>query len=174
MLLSSQYPEVGFITTPSPHISVQTLEVVLSPSVHVQFGSTLQREFHPSLLLKFPSSQYPFVGAVTTPSPHMSVHTLAVVELPDVHVHKDSTAHTALHPSPPTVLPSSQYPDLIIPTIPSPQVSVQVEAEVGLPPVQVAPVSTAQDKLHPSPFTKFPSSQTSVPPGASFPFPHTS
>ena len=57
ILLSSQYPEIGLMTAPSPHISIQTLGFVASPSVQDQLVSTEQVEEQPSLLSVFPSSQ---------------------------------------------------------------------------------------------------------------------
>ena len=93
---------------PSPHASEQLLAVVISPSVHVQPDSTAQLEFHPSLFALLPSSQYPEVGKVTKPSPHMSIQVLAVVVVPPEHVHFDSTVHVESHPSLFEVFPSSQ------------------------------------------------------------------
>jgi len=65
---------------------VQTLAVLESPNVHVQPVSTEHELLQPSEETEFPSSQYPEIGATTLPSPQVSLHTLAVEELPEVHV----------------------------------------------------------------------------------------
>ena len=136
--------------------------------------STAQVESHPSPLIKLPSSQYPVAGTTTTPSPHISVQELGVMESPSVHDQLGSTAQFASHPSPGRMLPSSQYPAFGIATIPSPHVSVQTVAPPVPPPVQLAPPSIVQVEEHPSPFIKFPSSQASVLPLAINPFPQVS
>mmetsp|Transcript_9282 Transcript_9282/g.8939 ORF Transcript_9282/g.8939 Transcript_9282/m.8939 type:complete len:131 (-) Transcript_9282:217-609(-) len=87
---SSQYPAVGFITAPLPQLSVHEDWVVESPSVQFQPDSSAHEESQPSPLFLFPSSQYPDVGLITVPSPHVSVHWLAVVASPVVHSHPDS------------------------------------------------------------------------------------
>ena len=56
-LLSSQYPDAGFITRPSPHISEQVLAVVEVPRLHVYPVSTEQVELQPSPFIVPPSSQ---------------------------------------------------------------------------------------------------------------------
>lgn len=93
VLLSSQYPEVGTITLPSPQISVQTLATVELPDVQEYPVSTAQLLLHPSPLFVFPSSHEPLAGIIIFPSPHISVHTLLEVEVPKVHVYPASTAH---------------------------------------------------------------------------------
>jgi len=105
---SSQYPEVGLITFPSPQISEHALEVVELPAVHVHPVSTAQLESHPSPFAVLLSSQYPVAIFITFPSPQISVQTLAVVESPSVQVYPVSTAQEASHPSPVAVLLSSQ------------------------------------------------------------------
>ena len=59
---SSQYPAVGFITIPSPQVSVQAEEVEESPRVQPHPVSTAQLASHPSPVATPPSSQYPAVG----------------------------------------------------------------------------------------------------------------
>ena len=105
---SSQYPAVGLTTFPSPQMSEQAEAVDESPRVQVHKLSTAQLASHPSPGFVFPSSQYPAEGLITIPSPHVSVHELAVEESPSVQVYPASTAHVELHPSLSTVLPSSQ------------------------------------------------------------------
>ena len=107
-LPSSQYPAVGLITLASPQRSVHVLAVVGFPNVQVHPASSLHVDDHPSPPLVFPSSQYPLVGVVTFPSPHVSLQALAVELSPRVHVQSDSTAQLELHPSPSAELPSSQ------------------------------------------------------------------
>ena len=148
---SSQYPEVGSITKPSPHVSVQILAVEESPNVQVHLDSTAQVESHPSPATVFPSSQYPAVGSITIPSPHVSVQELAVEESPNVQVQPVSTAHDPSHPSPAVVPESSQYPAIGFMTAPSPQISVHTEAVEESPNVQDQLASTLQLELHPSP-----------------------
>ena len=82
---SSQYPTVGSITFPSPQTSSQTLAIAKLPNVQLQSDSTAQVSSHPSPLRMFPSSQYPEVGEMTFPSPHLSMQTLEVEESPRVH-----------------------------------------------------------------------------------------
>jgi len=81
VLPSSQYEDAKFsiLINPSPQISVHILALVESPKVQFAFTSTWQVEFQPSSSTLFPSSQYPFLGSTTIPSPHLSDHTLAVV-----------------------------------------------------------------------------------------------
>jgi len=99
------------------------------------------------------------VGIITFPSPHISVHTLAVEESPKVQDQLASTEQVEEQPSLFEVLPSSQYPAVGFTTLPSPQISVQVLA-VNIPPeVQVQSVSTEQEEDHPSLLFVFPSSQ---------------
>jgi len=87
------------------------------------------------------------------------VQVLAVEELPAVQLHPVSTPQLEFQPSPFTVLLSSQYPEVGLITIPSPQISVQTLAVVESPCVQVYPVSTAQEASHPSPAIVLLSSQ---------------
>lgn len=89
----------------------------------------------------------------------MSDQILAVEESPSVQVQSVSTDQEALQPSLGFVLPSSQYPEVGIITLESPQISVQTLEVEESPNVQVQPVSTPHVELHPSPFTEFPSSQ---------------
>ena len=105
---SSQYPARGFPTIPFPQILVQVEAVVESPRVQDQSVSTEQEESQPSPAAVPPSSQYPAVGFITLPSPHISVQTEAVVASPRVHCQFASTAQEASQPSPATVPPSSQ------------------------------------------------------------------
>ena len=109
---SSQYPVVGFTTKPSPHISDHELAVVVLPPDHCHLGSTAHDEEQPSVDVLSPSSQYVAAGlaGIIFPSPQKSSQILALEELPDVHVHPDSTAQDASQPSPGVVSPSSQYP----------------------------------------------------------------
>ena len=134
---SSQYPAVGLKIFPSPQISVQTLAVIEFPSVHVHPVSTTQLASHPSPIATPPSSQYPAVGLYIFPSPHISVHELAVIESPAVQVHPVSTAQLESHPSPFAVLLSSQYPAIGFITFPSPHISEHTLAVVESPSVQV-------------------------------------
>jgi len=113
---------VGTITTPSPQISEQLLAVVKLPRVQLHRDSTAQDELQPSPLIVFPSSQYPAVGFITLPSPQVSDQELAVVLLPDVQVYPVSTEQLESHPSPEAVFPSSQYPEDVSITFPSPQI----------------------------------------------------
>ena len=75
----------------------------------------------------------------------------------------------SLHPSPVTVLPSSQSSSDAF--NPSPQGDWHVSGVLGSPPVQVKPHSTVQVAEHPSSGTEAPSSHTSVP--ALLPSPQT-
>ena len=75
---------MGVITLPSPHISIQTLAVTMSPRVQLQLASTEQVASHPSPILELPSSQYPITWLTTIPSPQISVQTLAVEISPNV------------------------------------------------------------------------------------------
>ena len=159
---SSQYPVVGLITIPSPQVSAQLLAVVLSPPDHVYPVSTEQDELQPSLLTVFPSSQYPEATFITNPSPQISEHELAVVLLPLVQVYPVSTDQVELQPSPFIVPPSSQYPEAIFMTFPSPHISEQLLAVDAFPPEQVYPVSTEQVEDHPSPDIVLLSSQYPV------------
>ena len=59
---SSQYPEEGTTTIPSPHKSEQLLGLEESPSVHFHPVSTAQDASQPSPVATPPSSQYPAVG----------------------------------------------------------------------------------------------------------------
>lgn len=105
---SSQYPVAGDKTIPSPHVSPHTLAVKLSPNVQTQPASTEHEMFHPSPVIKFPSSQYPDVGAIDFPSPQISDQELAVEESPRVQVQPASTEQLLSHPSELFVFPSSQ------------------------------------------------------------------
>ena len=97
---------------------------------------------------------------ITIPSPQVSLQELAVVESPSVQSQPVSTEHVALHPSPESLSPSSQYVAPIgVITFPSPQSSVHELAVVEEPRVQVQPISTEQVLLHPSPSSLSPSSQ---------------
>ena len=156
---SSQYPEAGLITIPSPQISDHVLGVVELPAVHVHLVSTAQLESHPSPFTIFPSSQYPVVGTKTLPSPQISVQVLEVVGLPDVQPQPTSMLHREFQPSPLIKFPSSQRPAELVITIPSPQKSEHILVVVGLPWVHCQFVSTAQFESHPSPGDIFPSSQ---------------
>ena len=128
---------VGFSTTPSPQISLQTLAEDELPDVHVYPASTVQLLSQPSPLILLPSSQYPTATFITNPSPHISEHVLAVTLSPNVHVYPVSTEQVELHPSPFKILLSSQYPDVGFKIIPSPQVSAQLLAVEESPSVQV-------------------------------------
>ena len=99
-----------------------------SPNVQVQSASTAQAASHPSLGTIFPSSQYPAIGFITSPSPQISVHTEAVVASPSVQEYPVSTAQVDEHPSLSSVLESSQYPAIGATTFPSPQISLQLLA----------------------------------------------
>ena len=149
------------MTSPSPHISVQLLEVVLLPRVHSQLVSTAQVESQPSPSLVLPSSQYPVIGVMTNPSPQRSIQVLTVVVDPPGHVYLSSTAQVESHPSPSSVLPSSQKVDAGVKetTFPSPQISVQILGLLLSPKVQSQPDSTLQEESHPSLSIEFPSSQ---------------
>lgn len=71
-----------------------------------------------------------------------------------------STVQVDEHPSPPTLLPSSQYEESFkFIVIPSPHISAHVLAVVVFPVVHDQPVSTVQVESHPSPVTRLPSSQ---------------
>ena len=129
------------------------------PRVQVQSASTDHVEEQPSLSLLFPSSQYPKTGLKTIPSPHISVHELAVDESPKVHVQPGSTEHVEEQPSLSAFPPSSQYPAVGFITFPSPQVSCQLLAVEESPSVQVHPASTEQVDDHPSPSIILESSQ---------------
>ena len=156
---SSQYPAVGFMTSPSPQTSLHTEAVEESPSVQEYPVSTAQVEEHPSLSAVLESSQYPAIGAIENPSPHTSVQILAVEVSPKVHSQFASTAHEASHPSLAVVPPSSQYPAVGFTTAPSPQISVHTAAVEESPRVQDQNVSTAQEASQPSPVVVPPSSQ---------------
>lgn len=107
---------------PSSHASLprrfpspQTVPHVLREPMldeHLQPLSTTQFALHPSPLMLFPSSHASL--EVCTPSPHrfgsVQMLLLGAIELVEesVQVHPDSTAQELLHPSPLTVLPSSQ------------------------------------------------------------------
>ena len=96
------------MTFPSPQISTQVLELLESPKLQLQSLSIAQEESHPSSSTVFPSSQYPAVGLITIPSPHVSVQILAVEESPSVQVQPVSTAQLESQPSFDVVPPSSQ------------------------------------------------------------------
>lgn len=86
-------------------------------------------------------------------------------ESPPPHVHPDSTWQLEEHPSPLTEFPSSQYWAVsLVTTSPSPQMSVQVSADVGEPPVHPHPGSIMHSELQPSPLAMFPSSHSVSPP----------
>ena len=57
VLPSSQYPADGFMTNPSPQISLQELAVEASPNVQEYPDSTPHVELHPSPSVGLPSSQ---------------------------------------------------------------------------------------------------------------------
>ena len=93
---------MGEIIIPSPHTSVQVPDDQSYPV------SSAQEESQPSPSTKFPSSQYPEAVITTTPSPQISVQTLAVEASPRVHSQLASTAQDAEQPSPVAIPPSSQ------------------------------------------------------------------
>ena len=80
-----------------------------------------------------------------------------------------SFVQTLLHPSPGTVLPSSQASSDA--SCPSPQGDWHLSGEVALPPVQLKPHSTVQVAEHPSAGSEAPSSHDSSP--ALYPSPQT-
>ena len=103
------------IIFPSPHLSIQLLGVLISPSVQFHPDSTLQVELHPSPFIELLSSQYPDVGKVTTPSPQISTQVLAVEMEPPEQAH---LGHVLSQPSP--VLPSSSNFQLCMCTLSQP------------------------------------------------------
>jgi len=159
VLPSSQYPEVGFMTFPSPQMSEQILAVEESPKVHVQSVSTFHVASQPSFGVVLPSSHFPKIGLIVIPSPHISVQELAVVESPSDQVHPVSTAQVEDQPSPPVIPPSSQYPVVGFSTLPSPQISEHTLAVEESPKVHFQLVSTPQLPFHPSLGVVLPSSQ---------------
>ena len=67
------------------------------------------------------------------PSPQMSLQTEAVETSPKVQVQPVSTVHVELHPSPFSISPSSHWPEVGVPTTPSPQLSIkQIDESVEL------------------------------------------
>lgn len=125
----------GSIIIPSPQASLQTLAVVIEPSVQLQLVSTTHTDEQPSPSFVFPSSQKPLEGNGTFPSPQISTQELAVEESPKVQVQLVSTEHVLDQPSLLSRSPSSQYPATGVTTRPSPHKSMQVSAVVELPPV---------------------------------------
>ena len=158
-LPSSQNVLAELYFLPSPQISLQLSFDVDVPPNQFQPDSICQIELHPSLLMILPSSQYVAIELKRLASPQISDHMSLVVEVPPVQVHPDSTAHTELHPSLFTVLPSSQNVLNEVYFLPSPQMSLQISLDVEVPPEQVHPVSFVHKELQPSPFIVFPSSQ---------------
>ena len=76
--------------------------------MQVQPASTAHAELHPSEFSELPSSQYVAPPLTLNPSPHKSLHVLAVLGPPPEHCHLASTAQDALHPSFGVEFPSSQ------------------------------------------------------------------
>ena len=68
---------------------------------------------------------------------------------PPLHSYQVSYSHEELHPSPLLVFASSH--SFLPMFLPSPQISVQTSALVGVPPVQTKPGSKCQVESHPSP-----------------------
>ena len=159
VLPSSQYVLIELNRLPSPHISVQLSAVVNEPPEHVQPDSTDHVELQPSPFELFPSSQYVIIEFMRLPSPQVSAHISGAVDEPPNHVQSDSTAHDEFHPSPETVLPSSQYVLILLYRRPSPHISVHTSFVVVVPPDHVQPDSLAHTELQPSPFKLLPSSQ---------------
>ena len=91
------------------------------------------------------------MGAVTIPSPHLTVHPSEVTVFPPLHSYPASTLHKLSQPSPLFVLPSSQYEATVLNFLPSPQISTQESAELVDPPDQVHPDSITHTLEHPSP-----------------------
>jgi hypothetical protein len=174
LLPSSQYPEAGLTFFPSPQISEQTLGDVGDPGVHCHKGSTEQEESHPSVFTEFPSSQYPAVGVMTFPSPQISVHVSGAIELPPEQTQPVDTEQEFVQPSVLSLLPSSQYPEVGLTFLPSPQISVQMLAVVDDPGVHCHKGRTEQDESHPSVFTELPSLQYPAVGFITFPSPQSS
>lgn len=142
-------------------MSVHTLAVAESPSVHTQSASTEQVDDQPSLSFVFPSSQYPAVGLNTSPSPHTSscVQISAVEESPPEQVQPTSSLQEESQPSLSLVFPSSHFPIVESIFLPSPQMSEHTLAVAESPSVHDQYVSTPQIEDHPSPSAVLPSSQ---------------
>ena len=143
----------------SPHISVQVSADAEDPPLQIHPVSFTQLLLQPSPETVLPSSQKVGFMLYLFPSPQISKQTSGALVVPPDQLHPDSIPQLLLHPSPETVLPSSQYVDSELNLLLSPQISVQVSAEVDDPPLQFHPDSFTQLLLQPSPETVFPSSQ---------------
>lgn len=129
-MLSSHYSEIVIIA--SPQTSTQVEAVKGSPPVQAHPGAfPEQSSKHFELGSLSPSSQTS--EATRFPSPQKEVQT----EGDPVQDQPDSTMQKLSQPSRGVIEESSHCSDPVF--TPSPQISVQVEAVVELPPIQVQP-----------------------------------